>query len=110
MDFQDKMMIVAALVGALVLILKPENKVMEQQTAPVAKVFNGTYTITSPTGAHRTFRIRTALHGDMKGKRLVELLVGPDNENNFQPFGFVDDNGVAVWKKYRGQDGKPSIH
>ncbi len=65
---------------------------------------NATITIVSPvTGDHRTFRIRTIQRGDLKGRRIVELLVGPDNGNDFRGFGSVDEDGsIKVWKRFHG--------
>ena len=66
---------------------------------------NGIYTIESPTGQHRTFKINTVQKGKLEGKRIVSLLTGPDNNTCYSGFGFVDDNGIAIWHKYR-QDSK----
>lgn len=67
------------------------------------KAFNGTYTITSPSGEHRTFRIRTQPEDSnfAPGKRVVSLLIGPDNNSDFKGFGFADENGIHVWSRYR---------
>jgi len=74
----------------------------------VAKVFNGIYTIQSAkTGEHRTFKIHTQ---DEKsefapGKRIVGLLTGPENsaDESYTGFAFIDDLGIHVWSKKRGQ-------
>lgn len=75
------------------------------QTVDVAR-YNGRVTILNPeTGGHRTFRIRTKSEraSFAPGKRIVELLTGPDNGSDYQPFAFVGDNGrVIVWRKKRG--------
>ena len=65
---------------------------------------NGIITARSPkTGDHRTFRISTQ-PGDAKfapGRRVVSLLVGPDNRADYQPFAFVTEQGyVLVWRRY----------
>jgi hypothetical protein len=68
-------------------------------------------TLVSPkTGDHRTFRIRTVRHGNLEGKRVVEMLIGPDNTDDFMPFGFIaDGTGLSIagtvitWKKFRGE-------
>jgi len=79
-------------------------------TATVAHEFtiathNGKITVTNPAGDHRTFQIKTQ-KADAKfapGERIVGLLIGQDNQNDFQSFGFVKDDGrVVVWSKYRG--------
>lgn len=71
---------------------------------------NGEITISNPaTGQHRTFRVRTCLGGDLEGKRVVELLTGSDNTDDYRGFGFVTESGrVAVWRKCRGASGKRS--
>jgi hypothetical protein len=83
--------------------------------------YDGTFTVTSPTGSHRTFRIRTERRrppgrgSDLVGKRIVSLLTGSDNESSYTGFGFVEealgvlDSGghrhtrsiprIVVWKR-----------
>ena len=85
---------------------------MESQvksTNPVIP-WNGCFTIKRiETGEHRTFRIRTQ-SADAKfapGKRIVSLLTGPSNENDYQGFGFVADWGIQVWQRHRSDKGKP---
>ena len=86
---------------------------------------NGIYTITNTeTGEHRTFKISTQSN-DSKfapGKRTVALLAGPDNDHDYQGFGFVyeqpalvADNAdalpasrITVWQSKRGNSGKRS--
>lgn len=72
----------------------------------VIDTHNGVYTVTSSkTGEHRTFMIRTqdTDAAFAPGERIVALLTGPDNENDYQPFGFVKPGGrIVVWKKHRG--------
>ena len=71
---------------------------------------NGYLTVLSTaTGAHRTFRIATQA-ADAKfapGRRVVSLLTGPDNTDNYRGFGFLDVAGdrprITVWKKCRGE-------
>lgn len=65
---------------------------------------NGIFTVKSTkTGEHRTFRVRTQ-KDDARfapGKRVLGLLTGSDNENDYQGFAFVDDFGIHVWTKKR---------
>ena len=67
---------------------------------------NGTITLRNPeTGEHRTFNIATR---DFKGeeRRVLSLLVGPDNTSDFQGFAFVLDTGVIrVWRRFREFNG-----
>lgn len=65
--------------------------------------YNGYITVTNPeTGEHRTFRIRTYTKGNLKGRRAVGLLYGPDNTTQYRDFGFVNPDGrIYVWKRFR---------
>lgn len=68
-------------------------------------MFNGFYTITSPTGEHRTFQVKTQSEDAQfaAGKRIAMMLTGEDNEEDYQGFGFVTESGIVVWKSKRGQ-------
>lgn len=70
---------------------------------------NGEITVNNPaTGNHRTFRIRTISKDSAfaPGRRIVELLTGPDNTSDYRGFAFVDNSGtVYVWRSKRG-DGR----
>lgn len=50
------------------------------------------------SGEHRTFAIKTVLKGPLKDKQIVALLIGPENESDYQAFGFIDDLGIKVWR------------
>lgn len=81
---------------------------------------NGHITVVSDkTGEHRTIRIHTEkwVERDASGEvlldeqgkpkkkavRTIGLLTGSDNENDYQNFALVGDDGrVVLWKKYRG--------
>lgn len=88
-------------------------RAQESDRAPerAVRVFNGRYTVTSPTGAHRTFEISTQPEGASfaPGKRIVSLLEGPDNNLDYRGFGFINDHGVTVWRSKRGEPGAPSM-
>lgn len=66
--------------------------------------YNGCLTVTNPaTGNHRTFRIKAVMKGKLAGRRIIQLLTGPDNTSNYNGFGFVNDDGtISVWKKFVG--------
>ncbi len=67
---------------------------------------NATLTITNKeTFEYRTFRISTAKK--MDNKQIISILSGPDNEFDYEGFGFASDSGIVVWKRYKG-NGKPS--
>lgn len=66
---------------------------------------NGIVTVENTVrGTHRTFRIRTQ-PDDAKfapKERVLSLLVGQDNESDYNGIGFVKDDGrVILWKRYR---------
>ena len=67
---------------------------------------NGVITVNNPaTGAHRTFRIKTQKPDAkfMPGTRIVSLLTGSDNCNDYTSFGFIGDDGrIIVWRKHQG--------
>jgi hypothetical protein len=73
-----------------------------------AKVFNGHYTIkSSKTGDHRTFKIHTQCDKAefAPGQRIVSLLTGSENDadSSYTGFAFIDDQGIHVWAKKRGE-------
>lgn len=64
---------------------------------------NGTFTVRNlKKGTHRTVKIHTARRGKLEGQRIISLMTGPDNVNNYKGFGFVNDNNIRVWKKNEG--------
>lgn len=68
--------------------------------------YNGTLTVTNPaTGQHRTFRIKTVMKGQLKGLRVLQLLIGPDNQSDYKGFAFVQPSGrVTVWTSCKGRE------
>lgn len=66
-------------------------------------IFNGIFSIESPRGGHRTFKIKTQKPDALfaPGQRIVSLLNGPENESDYKKFGFVTDNGINVFTKMR---------
>lgn len=63
---------------------------------------NGKFTVKSlRTGDHRTFRIHTQSvdASFAPGKRVLSLLTGPDNENDYKGFAFVDSDGIHLWQR-----------
>ena len=67
---------------------------------------NGKITVSNPeSGNHRTFRVNTQ-KDDARfapGERIVGLLNGPNNESDYQSFGFVKPDGrINVWRKFQG--------
>jgi len=77
------------------------------------KTHNGLITVKSTTGQHRTFRIRTKNNNAKfaPGKRIVELLTGPDNTSDYRGFAFINEDRlgvayIALWGKQKESDGK----
>lgn len=73
---------------------------------PATVIPNGTFTVQSPTGEHRTFRIRTQKPDAnfAPGKRILALMNGPDNTSNFMGFAFVGEDGIRVWEQRHSRD------
>ncbi len=71
-------------------------------TTNAPALHNGTYTVQRPDGSHYTVKVWTALKGDLAGKRLISLLVGPNNVEDYKAVAFWnDDRRVAnVWKRF----------
>lgn len=63
-------------------------------------IANGFHTLKFPDGSHRTFRIhRQRNKAKFKpGKRLIGILIGPDNSEDYEEFGEVTEKGINVWK------------
>lgn len=75
----------------------------------MSMIQNQTITINNRnSGEHRTFRIKLVQGGAIKGKQILELLIGQDNESDYQAFAFISDAGAQVWKRYK-EPGKGSI-
>lgn len=73
-------------------------------TAP--NVQNGTYTVDHPERGHYTLKLHTAQKGGLAGKRIISLLTGPDNENNYSGVAFWNDENreASVWKRFMGRE------
>lgn len=65
---------------------------------------NGKITVFNPkTNNQRTFMIKTQKK-DAKfapSARIVYLLIGPNNESDYLPFGFVNGEKITLWKRYK---------
>lgn len=70
--------------------------------AQAPNVHNGTYTIAHPSRGHFTLKLHTVDKGELAGKRVVSLLVGPDNVSNYRGVGFWNDERrtVHLWKRF----------
>lgn len=80
------------------------------QRKPVASMAgqdipNGYFTLTFPCGSQRTIRIHTQQLGRLAGKRILSLLIGPENSTDYEPFGELSGalSGFTVWKRWVGK-------
>lgn len=79
---------------------KPVTELPQQWLA------NGVFTLTFPCGTHKTLRIHTQQLGTMAGKRVISLLIGPDNTNDYESFAELTPSDVTpvwVWKRWKGK-------
>jgi len=73
---------------------------------------DATITISNPAkGTHRTFRVETLIGNWRKGDRMISVLSGPDNTNDYEGFAWVTETEVKVWwkKSSLGDDGKLTV-
>lgn len=73
---------------------------------------NGIFTVQSPSGEHRTFRVKTQAADATfaPGERILSILSGSDNNHDYTGFAFIKADGrIILWKKFRG-NGTPSMH
>lgn len=68
--------------------------------------YTGIYTVEDDDG-HVTLKVaRQDDDADFApGEIIIERLVGRDNENDYQGFGFIKAGRLIVWKKHRNDDG-----
>ncbi len=64
---------------------------------------NGIFTIQFPCGTHKTLKIHTGQHGNFKGRRIISLLIGPSNSDDYEASGELTPTpaGFFVWKRYQ---------
>ncbi len=70
-------------------------------TLPQQWLANGIYTIRFSCGTHKTIRVHTQQLGPMAGRRLLSLLIGPDNSTDYETFAELTPYGVFVWKRFK---------
>ena len=73
---------------------------------PPTGFFDGEFTVSSPKGSHRTFRVKTMAQ-DSKfapGEQTIALLIGADNENSYRSFAFLKEGGMRVYRKQQGTE------
>lgn len=72
---------------------------------PRPDIQNGFYTLTFPCGSHRTFRLHTQQKGSaaFRGRRMLGMLIGPDNTADYETFAFLEGDGFKVWKRFQNQ-------
>jgi len=62
----------------------------------------GTYTVVLDEETYVTIRIAAEKWAD--GKVVASYLAGSDNEHSYKGFGFVNDKGINVWKRFAGNE------
>lgn len=81
-----------------------KNQNAQAPTAP--NVHHGTYTIQHATRGHFTLKLYTVTTGspDFVGKRIIALLVGPDNTSNYRGVAFWNDEErfASCWRRFQG--------
>jgi len=75
------------------------------EPVPVA-VQNGTFTIDHPVQGHFTLKVYTAQKGNLAGRRIVAMLVGPDNGTDYRGMAFWNEHEmrVDVWRRFASPD------
>lgn len=79
------------------------GRAVDPSDLPRPDIQNGYYTMVFPCGSHRVFRIHTQQKGKFSGKRLLGMLIGPDNTSDYENFSFLDQDGFQVWKRFQKQ-------
>jgi hypothetical protein len=82
---------------------QPSSSGMENDANGIIR-FNGRFTINSPRGGHKTFQIKTAKGGKLKGKRILSRFFGRENtdDRQYEGFAFVTDTAVNLWGRFLG--------
>jgi len=68
-------------------------------------LLDGVVTAKLTNGKHFTYRLSSVRRGALDGKRIVELMIGPDNEHSFKAWGFIDEDArIRMWKRFQGSE------
>lgn len=61
-------------------------------------------TLGFPDGSHRTFKISTKQPTAKfaPGRRILSILIGPENTSDFEGLAWVENDGFKLWKRHRG--------
>lgn len=63
-------------------------------------LLDGIITVKLVNGRHFTYRISTPKSGYLKDRQIVELLVGPNNQQDYKGWGFITKTGaIRIWNK-----------
>ena len=83
---------------------KLDSATIEAIRAAAPNVKNGTFTISHDERGHYTLKLWTAVKGALADKRIISMLVGPDNTADYQAVAFWDDAKRLVfpWRRFRG--------
>ena len=63
------------------------------------RIGNGTFTLQGEEGNHLTFKISTGRRGYWKDQRILSIMIGSDNESDYQGFGVLETSGIKMWSK-----------
>jgi hypothetical protein len=79
--------------------------------AAAPAVHNGTYTVSHPERGHFTIKLYTGTKGQWLGRRILSMLIGPNNELNYQGVAFWNDarKVATVWSRFRGPESRMAI-
>lgn len=87
----------------------PDQQQSVATAAPIEtispRIDNGYYTLTFPDFSHRTFRVyrKNDKSKFAPGKRIIGMLIGPDNTSDYEDFAFLTEQGFQVWKRFKSQ-------
>lgn len=82
----------------------PENKKPRPTMANhINWIMGQTFTVVFKDQSYVTVRFEKIETGNLAGKMMYSVLVGPDNETNFKGVGFINEYGTAtIWNKQKG--------
>lgn len=92
--------------------MQETQAVIAAMEAAAPRLHNGTYTVSHPQYGHFTLKIHTSQNGQLAGKRIISLLTGPDNVNNYHGIAFWDDERAEafIWNRYKHPDTKLALN
>lgn len=82
-----------------------DSATLEAMRAAAPVLHNGTYTVSHAERGHFTAKVHTAQGGELKGKRIISLLVGRDNISDYSGVAFWNESTrlAWAWNRHRGK-------